>query len=432
MMPSTKKADECEEQPADLKPEDDAEDDEQLLLLKDILDEWVRKKPEGSPVSLAATMRTSEVHDCLEEFEFMCDDAIEKAFEVLGPLCAQFGLRAPLPSKFKAAFLWLNHEHGFFGSGAKKQELQAWAMANANTLRARLVYTVRLYRKTPGRSKRPKIQQLKDILRMWEAEQSNAQGETQNEDEQDASGKEGEGEQEQEMDETGQEGDGEQEKEMDGQEGEDKQEEEMDGPGTGQEEEGVEAQDDPKPAKKGTAARTSDKAAPVQERGRGRGRGGRGAPKGPGSRGGRGRGNSRGRGQTPAGSDEPKEPASKKARTTKPEASQKQGTNPYLDISLEERARLSKLLPKLPRYRVMPYWSRGEVGVVRQALEDQTRSQVLSVATANVRENVYWEELLEPCIKACRALDSGAAFDTVNSEFEIAKVKLSELSKSRA
>ena len=125
------------------------------------------------------------------------------------------------------------------------------------------------------------------------------------------------------------------------------------------------------------------KAAPdaVQERGRGRGRGGRGGPKGPGSRGGRGRGSSRGRGQTPAGS-EPKEPASKKARTTKPEASQKKGgvsepyhvvcvcvracvcvcvcvcvykrfagTNPYLDITLEERARLSKLLPKLPRYR---------------------------------------------------------------------------------
>ena len=32
----------------------------------------------------------------------MCDDAIEKASEVLGPLCAQFGLRPPLPSKFKA------------------------------------------------------------------------------------------------------------------------------------------------------------------------------------------------------------------------------------------------------------------------------------------------------------------------------------------
>ncbi|CAE7920782.1 hmu, partial [Symbiodinium necroappetens] len=69
-------------------------------------------------------MRASEDHDCLEEFSFMCDDAIEKAFEVLAPLCAQFGLKPPVTSKFKAAFLWCNYEHGIFGAAAKKKEIE--------------------------------------------------------------------------------------------------------------------------------------------------------------------------------------------------------------------------------------------------------------------------------------------------------------------
>ena len=76
------------------------------------------------------------------------------------------------------------------------------------------------------------------------------------------------------------------------------------------------------------------------------------------------------------------------------------GLGAWLTISTEERTKLTKTLPKLARYRasqrlqiyiyayyiyinpgilqpaqVMPYWSRGEVGVVRQPLEDQTRSQ---------------------------------------------------------
>ena len=97
-------------------------------LLKDIFDEWLRERPEGSTVSLAAMMRSSEAaclhvcqhakchdvlawaghyaiqlkdHDCLEEYSFMGDDAIEKAFDILAPLCAQFGRRPPVPSKFK-------------------------------------------------------------------------------------------------------------------------------------------------------------------------------------------------------------------------------------------------------------------------------------------------------------------------------------------
>ena len=82
----------------------------------------------------------------------------------------------------EATFLWLNHEHGIFGSSAKKKEIEvawrslcgvgffacnynvhacvyiiyiyeAWAMSNANTVRARLVYIIRLFRKTPKRSK---------------------------------------------------------------------------------------------------------------------------------------------------------------------------------------------------------------------------------------------------------------------------------------
>ncbi|CAE7312462.1 unnamed protein product, partial [Symbiodinium sp. CCMP2456] len=260
-------------------------------------------------------MRASEAHDCLEEYEFMCDDAIEKAYDVLAPLCAQYGLRPPLPSKFKAAFLWLNHEHGFFSSGTKKQELQAWAMANANTLRARLVYTVRLYRKTPGRSKRPKIQQLKDILRLWENEEAACDQEP----DMDDAGEEGEGEQEKEMDETGQDGDGKQEGEMDetGQEGEDELEEEMDESGqagegkqeeemdeSGQAGEGVEAQDDQKKPAKPSTVRTSDKA--------------------------------EGEGEVDQKTVAEEEPASKKAKTTKPE---------------EDRAKLTKSLPKLARYR---------------------------------------------------------------------------------
>ena len=46
-------------------------------------------------------------HDCLEEYTFMGDDAIEKAFDILAPLCAQFGRRPPVTSKFKVPRLKL-------------------------------------------------------------------------------------------------------------------------------------------------------------------------------------------------------------------------------------------------------------------------------------------------------------------------------------
>ena len=104
----------------------------------------------------------------------------------------------------------------------------------------------------------------------------------------------------------------------------------------------------------------------------------------------------------------------------------------------------------------MPYWSRGEVGVLRLELEDQDKCQaswnsiniyidididldidvyiikylslgeicvgcffgvgfwkVLSVATANVREKITWEELLAPCIKAVTHLKSAGLFACV-------------------
>ncbi|CAE7453608.1 unnamed protein product [Symbiodinium microadriaticum] len=86
-----------------------------MSILKDILDEYMRTKPAVSDVS--------NDRDIFEAHEFMGDAAIE-----------------------------------------------AWVEYNAGTLRARAVKVVKLYRKTPDRSKSRKVQILKNILSKFDAE----------------------------------------------------------------------------------------------------------------------------------------------------------------------------------------------------------------------------------------------------------------------
>ena len=45
-----------------------------------------------------------ETHDSLPPFEFMSDEVVEQAFDVVAPLLASFGFKQPLLSKYKASW----------------------------------------------------------------------------------------------------------------------------------------------------------------------------------------------------------------------------------------------------------------------------------------------------------------------------------------
>ncbi|CAE7540454.1 unnamed protein product [Symbiodinium sp. CCMP2592] len=143
------------------------------MLLKDILDDFVRTKPEGKKHTRAGEARRKEAigqqqgHEFFEPFQFISDAAVEAAFDVIAGLLASFGCTQPNMAKYKAAFEWVLEEHDIMGKDVLKKETQMWVDYHAGTLRARVIYLIRLYRKTPDRS--PKIQTLKDILAALEA-----------------------------------------------------------------------------------------------------------------------------------------------------------------------------------------------------------------------------------------------------------------------
>ena len=102
------------------------------MILQDIFDEWVRAKAPGCNTSLASKMRKREAtcpnllacsgfanaegnvnactaqlqsqgHDALEPFEFMSEEAVEEAFDVIAALLSSFGTKIPNPCKFKVS-----------------------------------------------------------------------------------------------------------------------------------------------------------------------------------------------------------------------------------------------------------------------------------------------------------------------------------------
>ena len=148
-----------------------------LKLLKTIVDEWAKEiGPE--------TLRKSSTHDFVGDFE-VGEDGLEEVFEQLLCMFAVWGAHIPLVSKFRAsclmsfsfnlivrvvrtqaAFHWVSSYYCLHGDNAKKKSIQvctceeqklicpeAWADYNAGNLRARAAYLVRLWRKTPMRSK---------------------------------------------------------------------------------------------------------------------------------------------------------------------------------------------------------------------------------------------------------------------------------------
>ena len=100
------------------------------MLLKDILDDWVRSKPEGKKYTRAGEARRKEAigqqqecrctptHTCnmcfnfssasegkelLEPFQFISDVAVEAAFDVIAGLLASFGCIQPNMMKYKVS-----------------------------------------------------------------------------------------------------------------------------------------------------------------------------------------------------------------------------------------------------------------------------------------------------------------------------------------
>ena len=92
----------------------------------------------------------------------------------LAMLLAQFGKDLPTGAKFKgvfvcteecelynnqifalqAAFIYLNSLHAFHEKETLVKDVTAWAEIQSATLRTHGTYVIRLWRKTPGRSKR--------------------------------------------------------------------------------------------------------------------------------------------------------------------------------------------------------------------------------------------------------------------------------------
>ncbi|CAE6972743.1 unnamed protein product [Symbiodinium sp. CCMP2592] len=108
------------------------------MVIKDILDEWVRGKDEGKKHSRAGEARRKEEirqqgdlegHELLEPFQFISDAAVEVAFEAIAPLLASFGCSQPPLGKYKDGFEWILKEHDIMGKNVKKKESQDMAAA---------------------------------------------------------------------------------------------------------------------------------------------------------------------------------------------------------------------------------------------------------------------------------------------------------------
>ncbi|CAJ1453579.1 unnamed protein product [Effrenium voratum] len=128
----------------------------ELEFAKIAVDEWIRQLG-------ICYVRKKEGHDLLSNYDAHCEEALQEAYLPLSMILAQFGARLPSVNKFRAALLWLEETHALF-LNSKKKDVQAWADFNAGCLRARGVYAIRLWRKTPNRSKSAQVQMLKDIL----------------------------------------------------------------------------------------------------------------------------------------------------------------------------------------------------------------------------------------------------------------------------
>ncbi|CAE7035256.1 unnamed protein product [Symbiodinium sp. CCMP2592] len=101
----------------------DVSNDYETMVIKDILDEWVRGKDEGKKHSRAGG------HELLEPFQFISDAAVEVAFEAIAPLLASFGCSQPPLGKYKDGFEWILKEHDIMGKDVKKKESQDMAAA---------------------------------------------------------------------------------------------------------------------------------------------------------------------------------------------------------------------------------------------------------------------------------------------------------------
>ena len=116
-------------------------------------------------------------HDLVSPFEFMSDEAVIELDAIIGPVLAHYGMAIPPLPKFKVAQLqililltmrnfspeiiveseaavrWLQGAYNLWPSGTKSKQITSWCDYNSGAIRSRIMYMIRLYRKTPGQSK---------------------------------------------------------------------------------------------------------------------------------------------------------------------------------------------------------------------------------------------------------------------------------------